>query len=91
MAHSLFFFLVAQCPKDFAALFINIIGGKSGVATLDRTRYGLALIEEILEGENNLSETPTPPSRCVCQYATALSGVRFTLEKLLYSLVDLPL
>merc|ERR1712137_1468477 len=42
-----------RCPKDFAALFINIIGGKSGVATLDRTRYGLALIEEILEEERS--------------------------------------
>jgi len=42
-----------RCPRDFASLFINIIGGKSGVATLDRTRYGLALIEEILEEERN--------------------------------------
>merc|ERR1712063_212090 len=42
-----------RCPRDFASLFINIIGGKSGVATLDRTRYGLALIEEILEEERS--------------------------------------
>mgnify|MGYP005995307919 CR=1 FL=1 len=30
---------------------MNIIGGNSGVASLERTRYGLSLIEEILDGK----------------------------------------
>lgn len=33
---------------------MNVIGGNSGVASLERTRYGLALIEEILEGKSKI-------------------------------------
>mmetsp|Transcript_13838 Transcript_13838/g.17417 ORF Transcript_13838/g.17417 Transcript_13838/m.17417 type:complete len:370 (+) Transcript_13838:71-1180(+) len=35
---------------------MNIIGGNSGVASLERTRYGLSLIEEILDEESSSFE-----------------------------------
>jgi len=36
-------------PEAYVRLFMAVIGGNSGVASLERTRYGLALIEEIIE------------------------------------------
>mmetsp|Transcript_122304 Transcript_122304/g.182773 ORF Transcript_122304/g.182773 Transcript_122304/m.182773 type:complete len:442 (+) Transcript_122304:30-1355(+) len=38
-------------PAAYASLFMNVIGGNKGVASLERTRYGLSLMEEILEEE----------------------------------------